>query len=79
MPHNDAISVFEYQETSTMPLEEEHEMHVIAPGDTNTPEATTRHSVQQISTNDAGTAAPQHIHDGDTEGSTTQAAQANWW
>ena len=59
-----------------MPLEEEHEMHVIAPGDTNTPEATTRHSVQQISTNDAGTAAPQHIHDGDTEGSTTQAAQA---
>ena len=59
-----------------MPLEEEHEMHVIAPRDTNTPEATTRHSVQQISTNDVGTATPQHIHDGDTEGSTTQAAQA---
>ena len=59
-----------------MPLKEEHEMHVIAPGDTNTPESASRNSVQQISTNDVGTAAPQHIHDSDTEGSTTQAAQA---
>ena len=57
-----------------MPLEEEeNKMHVIAPGDTNKPKAATRNSVQQISTS---TATPQHAHDGDTEGSTTQAAQA---
>ena len=31
MPHNDASSVFEYQETSIVPYEEEHEMHMIAP------------------------------------------------
>ena len=59
-----------------MPLEEEHEMHVIAPGDTNTTESASRNSAQQNSTNDARTATPQHAHDGDTEESTTQAAQA---
>ena len=76
MRNDDVSSVFGY-EASTMPLEEkENKMHVIAPGDTNKPKAATRNSVQQISTNDAGTATSQHAHDGDTEGSATQATQA---
>ena len=59
-----------------MPHEEENEVYEITPGDTSTPESASRNSIQQDSTNDAGTATPQHAHDGDTEGSATQATQA---